>query len=86
MAWDALQELQGFYLAEHHNQTNQTPRRFADLYAGGQIPENQEVVDTIFGRALEILAYHTTTTRATNGPIEGINNLNPNLRRSPTAS
>ena len=48
--------------------------------ATGQIPEYREVVDTIIAWGEEILAYHTTRG-ATNGPIEGINNLLQVLRR-----
>ena len=54
--------------------------RFADLYATEQIPEYHEVVDTIIASGEEILAYHTSR-RATNGPLEGINNLLQVLRR-----
>ena len=54
--------------------------RFADLYPTGQIPEYREVVDTIVAWAEEILAYYTSR-RATNEPIEGINNLLQVLRR-----
>ncbi|MCY4371878.1 MAG: transposase [bacterium] len=43
------------------------------------MPEYREIVNTIaWGE--EILAYHTSR-RATNGPIEGINNLLQVLRR-----
>ena len=38
--------------------------------------EYQQVVDTIIAWGEEILAYHRSR-RATNGPIEGINNLHP---------
>ena len=54
--------------------------RFADLYATGQIPEYHEIVDTIIAWGQEILAYHSCR-RASNGPIEGINNLLQVLRR-----
>ena len=33
VAWDALQELYGLYLAEDHDGALATLRRFADLYA-----------------------------------------------------
>ena len=79
-AWDALQELYGLYEAEDLHGANQALGRFADLYATGQIPEYREVVDTIVAWGEEILAYHTSR-RATNGPIEGINNLLQVLRR-----
>ena len=79
-AWDALQELYQFYEAEDLDGANQALGRFADLYATGQIPEYHDIVDTIIAWGAEILAYHTSR-RATNGPIEGINNLLQVLRR-----
>ena len=79
-AWDALQELYQLYEAEDLDGANQALGRFADLYATGQIPEYREVVDTIIAWGEEILAYHRSR-RATNGPIEGINNLLQVLRR-----
>jgi len=79
-AWDALQELYGLYEAEDLDAANAALGRFADLYATGQIPEYREVVDTIVAWGEQILAYHTSR-RATNGPIEGINNLLQVLRR-----
>ena len=79
-AWDALQELYQLYEAEDLDGANQALGRFADLYATGQIPEYHQVVDTIIAWGEEILAYHRST-RATNGPIEGINNLLQVLRR-----
>jgi len=79
-AWDALQELYRLYEAEDLDGANQALGRFADLYATGQIPEYREVVDTIVSWGKEILAYHSSR-RATNGPIEGINNLLQVLRR-----
>ena len=79
-AWEALQELYQLYEADDLDGANQALGRFADLYATGQIPEYQEVVDTIIAWGEEILAYHRSR-RATNGPIEGINNLLQVLRR-----
>ena len=79
-AWDALQELYRLYEAEDLDQANEALGRFADLYATGQIPEYREVVDTIIAWGEEILAYHPSR-RASNGPIEGINNLLQVLRR-----
>ena len=79
-AWDALQELYQFYEAEDLDGANQALGRFADLYATGQIPEYQQIVDTIIAWGAQILAYHTSR-RATNGPLEGINNLLQVLRR-----
>ena len=79
-AWDALQELYGIYQAEDLDGANQALGRFADLYDSGQIPEYHEIVDTIIAWGEEILAYHSSG-RASNGPIEGINNLLQVLRR-----
>ncbi len=79
-AWDALQELYQLYEAEDLDGANQALGRFADLYATGQIPEYHQVVDTIVAWGAQILAYHTSR-RASNGPIEGINNLLQVLRR-----
>ena len=79
-AWDALQELYQLYEADNPDQANQTLGRFADLYATGQIPEYHDIVDTIIAWRAEILAYHSCR-RASNGPIEGINNLLQVLRR-----
>ena len=80
-AWDALQELYQLYEADDPDQANQALGRFADLYATGQIPEYHQVVDTIIAWGEQILAYHTTRRRVSNGPIEGINNLHQVLRR-----
>ena len=61
-------------------QANEALGRFADLYDSGHIPEFREVVDTIVAWGEEILAYHSSR-RASNGPLEGINNLLQVLRR-----
>ena len=79
-AWDALQQLYQLYEADDLEAANQALARFADLYDTGRIPEYHDVVDTIISWGEEILAYHTSR-RATNGPIEGINNLLQVLRR-----
>ena len=79
-AWDALQELYQLYEAEDLDGANRALGRFADLYATGQIPEYRDTVDTIVAWGEEILAYHTSR-RASNGPLEGINNLLQVLRR-----
>ena len=81
-AWHALQELYQPYEADDQaDQANQALGRFADLYATGQIPQYHQVVDTIIAWGEQILAYHTTRRRVSNGPIEGINNLLQVLRR-----
>ena len=77
---DALQELYQLYEAEDLDQANQALGRFADLYDSGQIPQYHDIVDTIIAWGAEILAYHSCR-RASNGPIEGINNLLQVLRR-----
>ena len=79
-AWDALQELYQLYEADDLDQANEALGRFADLYATGQIPEYRDIVDTIIAWGEEILAYHSSR-RASNGPLEGINNLLQVLRR-----
>ena len=79
-AWDALQELYQIYEADDLEGANEALGRFADLYDSGQIPEYREIVDTIIAWGAQILAYHTSR-RASNGPIEGINNLLQVLRR-----
>ncbi len=80
VAWDALQELYGIYDAGDLDAANQALERFADLYDSGQIPEYHDVVDKIIVWGQEILAYHPGR-RASNGPLEGINNLLQFLRR-----
>ena len=77
---DAHQALYHLYEADDLDQANEALGRFADLYATGQIPEYRDIVDTIIAWGEEILAYHTSR-RASNGPIEGINNLLQVLRR-----
>ena len=79
-AWEALQELYRIYEADDLEEANEALGHFADLYATGQIPEYREIVDTIIAWGDEILAYHPSR-RASNGPLEGINNLLQVLRR-----
>ncbi len=79
-AWDALQDLYQIYQADDLDGANEALARFADLYDTGQIPEYHDVVDKIIAWGQEILAYHPSR-RATNGPLEGINNLLQVLRR-----
>ena len=52
-----------------------------DLYETGDLPEFHHIVDTIIARSDEILAWHHTD-RASNGRIEGANNLLQVLRRT----
>ena len=60
-------------------------RSLRGWHATGQIPEYHQVVDTIIAWGEQILAYHTTRRRVSNGPIEGpfppTNNLHQVLRR-----
>ncbi len=78
--WDALQGLYQLYEAEDLDGANQAVGRFADLTPQARHREYSEVVDTIIAWGEEILAYHHSR-RATNGPIERINNLLQVLRR-----
>ena len=56
------------------------PRRFADPYETGQIPEYHNTVNTILNWSNEILNWHHH--RRSNGPLEGTNNLIQTLRRT----
>ena len=80
VAWDALQDLYRLYEADDFEGANEALARFADLYDTGEIPEYHDVVDKIISWGEEILAYHPSR-RATNGPLEGTNNLLQVLRR-----
>ena len=79
--WQALQELHGLYLAADHDGALEVLGRFCDLYETGELPEFRDIVDTIIAWSDEILAYHCTS-RASNGRIEGTNNLLQVLRRT----
>ncbi len=79
--WNALQELHGLYLADDHDGALQALDRFCDLYETGKLPEFHNIVDTIIASSDEILAWHHTN-RASNGRIEGTNNLLQVLRRT----
>ena len=79
--WQALQELHGLYLANDHQGALKALGRFCDLYETGELPEYHDTVDTIIAWSDEILAWHHTD-RASNGRIEGINNLLQVLRRT----
>ncbi len=80
LAWRALQELHGLYLAEDRDGALEALDRFTDLYATGELPEFHHIVDTIIAWGDEILAFHDTN-RPSNGRIEGTNNLLQVLRR-----
>ena len=79
--WQALQELHGLYTAGDHNAALDALGRFCDLYETGELPEFHDVVDTIIAWSDEILAWHHAG-RASNGRIEGTNNLLQVLRRT----
>ena len=79
--YQALQELHGLYLADDEAGALKALDRFCDLYATGELPEFQKIVDTIIAWSDEILAWHHTN-RASNGRIEGTNNLLQVLRRT----
>ena len=79
--WQALQELHGLYLANDHQGALEALGRFCDLYETGELPEYHDTVDTFIAWSDEILAWHHTD-RASNGRIEGINNLLQVLRRT----
>ncbi len=68
----------GFCCARVHDARR---REIRDLYETGQLPELHDIVDTIIARSDEILAQHHTD-RASNGRIEGTNNLLQVLRRT----
>ena len=55
--------------------------RFADLYQTGDLPEYHKIVNTLIAHMPQILAWHTAG-RASNGRIEGTNNLLQVLRRT----
>jgi transposase len=80
MAWQALQQLHGLYLAEDRDGALEALDRFTDLYATGQLIEFHHVVDTIIAWSDQILDWHDTG-RPSNGRIEGTNNLLQVLRR-----
>ena len=80
LAWQALQQLHGLYLAEDRTGALEALDRFTDLYATGQLIEFHHVVDTIIAWSDEILAWHDCG-RPSNGRIEGTNNLLQVLRR-----
>jgi len=80
LAWQALQELHGLYLADDRAGALEALDRFTDLYATGQLIEFHHVVDTIIAWGDQILAWHDTG-RPSNGRIEGTNNLLQVLRR-----
>jgi len=78
--WDALQELQGLYLADDRDAALDALDRFTDLYATGELIEFHSIVDTVIAWGDQILAWHDTG-RPSNGRIEGTNNLLQVLRR-----
>ena len=79
--WQALQELHGLYPAEDRQGALEALGRFCDLYETGEPPEFRDIVDTIIAWSEEILSSHHAN-RASNGRIEGTNNLLQVLRRT----
>ena len=79
--WQALQELHGLYLADDRDGALDALDRFCDLYETGELPEYHDIVDTFIAWSTEILAWHHSG-RASNGRIEGTNNLLQVLRRT----
>ena len=79
--WQALQELHGLYTAGDRRSALDALGRFCDLYETGELPEFHHIVDAIIARSDEILAWHHSG-RASNGRIEGPDNLLQVLRRT----
>ena len=80
--WQALQELHGLYLADdHQGALDALGTVLRPLRDRRSLPEYHDIVDTIIAWSDEILAWHHSD-RASNGRIEGINNLLQVLRRS----
>ena len=79
--WQALQELHGLYTADDYDGALDALGRFCDLYETGDLPEYHDTVDTFIAWSQEILAWHRAG-RASNGRIEGTNNLLQVLRRT----
>ena len=79
--WQALQELHGLYLTDDHDGALEALDRFCDLYQTGELPEFHNIVNTTINWSNEILAWHHTN-QASNGRIEGTNNLLQVLRRT----
>ena len=77
----ALQELHGLYTAGDHQGALDALGRFCDLYETGELPEYHDIVDTFIAWSDEILAWHCAG-HASNGRIEGTNNLLQVLRRT----
>ena len=79
--WQALQELHGLYLVADHHGALDALGRFCDLYETGELPQSHDIVDTFIAWSTEILAWHHSG-RASNGRIEGTDNLLQILRRT----
>ena len=79
--WEALQQLHGLYTADDHHSALEALERFCDLHKTGELPEFHDIVDTIIAWSDEIFAWHHSG-RASNGTIEGTNNLLHVLRRT----
>ena len=79
--WQALQELHSLYTSSDRQGALEALGRFCDLYETGELPEYHDIVDTFIAWSDEILAWHHSD-RASNGRIEGTNNLLQVLRRT----
>ena len=79
--WQALQELHGLYLAGDHQGALEALGRLCDLYEEGEWPEFHDIVDTFIAWSDEILPWHHSG-QASNGRIEGTDNLLQVLRRT----
>ena len=80
LAWEALGELHGLYLAKDRKGALEALDRFADIYGTGDIPEFTSIVDTFLAWHQQILNWHQTG-RPSNGRIDRTNNLLQVLRR-----
>jgi len=81
--WEALQWLYQAYQADDLDAANQALHRFVELYATGQLPTFDQVVERIIRWDKQIRAYHhPRAARASNGRLEGLNNLLQVLRRT----
>ncbi len=81
-AWAALQELYGLYTAATHHEAIAAMDRFCDIYATGEIPSFDGVLDALVEWAPEIPAFHhPKAARISNGRLEGTNNKLQVLRR-----
>ena len=79
-AWRMLQHLYGIYLTETDEDANQALGAFINTYQDHPLAEFEKLTETLLEWGDEIFAFHACD-RATNGRIEGTNNLLQVLRR-----